>query len=332
MTRRKAILLVLGLSLFIYLISQTGWHQILDQITRLKWNLIPIVLVYLGVYILDTLGWKFSFRQQDHSVSFFHLFWIRLAGEAVNNTTPMGYVGGEPVKAYMLKSFDVSMPESFASLVVAKTTLTLSEILFIVFGLTAVFIELELSLTFKIVMSLMLVLLTVLVILFMFFQQKGMFTFIAKILTRLKIGQDAISKKMEKIKELESHLAEFYKSSKWQFIFSFSFHFLGWLAGILEIYLIIVFLGLPLNMLDALMIETLHQLIRGLAFWVPGNIGTQEGGNFFIFTLFGLGGAVGLSVSLIRRIRELIWAALGWGILVFYKERHQDFDLEIINK
>jgi putative membrane protein len=327
---RQGILLLLGLGLLTYLISQTGWQQILDQITKLKWNLVPIVLVYALVYTFDTLGWKFSFRKQDHPVSFFHLFWIRLAGEAVNNTTPTGYVGGEPVKAYMLKSFNVGMPEGFASLVAAKTTLTLSQILFIVFGLAAAFIKLDLSLTFKIVMTFMLVFLTVMVVLFTFFQQKGLFTSIAKMLSRLKIGQNAISKKMEKIKELEAHLADFYKYSKWQFIFSFSFHFLGWLAGVLEIYLIIIFLGLPLNLLDAFMIETLHQLIRGLAFWVPGNIGTQEGGNFFIFTLFGLSGAVGLSVSLIRRIRELIWAVLGWGILIFYKERHEDFDLKVV--
>lgn len=329
MKKKQAILLILGLALLIYLVAQTGWHQIWDQITRLKWNLIPIVLVYALVYTFDTLGWKFSFRKQYPTVSFFNLFWIRLAGEAVNNTTPTGYVGGEPVKAYMLRSFDVSTPESFASLVAAKTTLTLSQILFIVFGLAAAFIELDLSLTFKIVMSFMLIFLTVLVLLFMVFQQKGMFTSIAKMLSRLNIGQNAISKRMEKIKELESHLADFYKSSRRQFIFSFSFHFLGWLAGVLEIYLIVLFLELPLNLLDAFMIETLHQLLRGLAFWVPGNIGTQEGGNFFIFTLFGLSGAVGLSVSLIRRIRELIWAVLGWGILILYKGRHKDFDLQI---
>lgn len=329
MKARQFVLLILGLSLFIYLIVETGWQKILSQLTILKWNLIPIVLVYALVYTLDTLGWKFSFRKQKHPVSFFHLFWIRLAGEAVNNTTPTGYVGGEPVKAYMLKSFDVSTPESFASIVVAKTTLTLSEILFIVFGLAAAFIKLELSLSFKIVMTFMLLVLTVLVFLFMFFQQKGLFTLLAKILSYLRIGREGISRRLEKIKELEARLEEFYRSSKKQFILSFAFHLLGWFAGVLEVYLIIIFLGLPLNMLDATMIETLHQLIRGLAFWVPGNIGTQEGGNFFIFTLFGLDGAVGLSVSLIRRIRELLWAALGWGILVFYKERHQDFSLEI---
>jgi phosphatidylglycerophosphate synthase len=43
----------------------------------------------------------------------------------------------------------------------------------------------------------------------------------------------------------------------------------------------------------------------------PGNIGTYEGGTMLIGKMFGLSGATGLALGLSRRLRSLIWAAVG---------------------
>jgi hypothetical protein len=44
---------------------------------------------------------------------------------------------------------------------------------------------------------------------------------------------------------------------------------------------------------------------------IPGSIGALEGGNVAIFAAFGLGGGVGLSYTLVRRLREITWAVVG---------------------
>jgi putative membrane protein len=316
MKLRQWVLLIFGISLFTYLIAEVGWQQIINEIFKLQWKILPLILIYALVYSFDTLGWSFGFKPQTHQASFINLFWIRVAGEAVNNTTPTGYMGGEPVKAFLLKRHGISIPESLASLVIAKTTLTLSQILFVLIGLGLAFIKLQISSALRNGIIVGLGLLTLIVLLFLFFQGKGLFSAMARGLIRLKIATKFLMSKMDKIKELEFHISDFYRKCKGRFLLSFLFHFLGWLAGILEIYFILKFLGIPLVFSDAFMIEALHQLVRGLAFMIPANIGTQEGGNVFIFALFGLGAVLGLSVSLIRRIRELVWAGLGWGILL----------------
>ncbi len=318
---KQSLLLSIGLGIFIYLIHRVGWSTIAMQFHMLHWKFLILFLVYALVYALDTLGWKFSFKTNVCPVSFWRLYWVRVAGEAVNNTTPTGYMGGEPVKASLLKRDGLSTPESLASLVVAKTTMTLSEILFIVIGLIFAFVNFPIPFHLRLALILVLVLLTVLVLLFLFFQDKGLFSGIAKGLMHLNVGKSFFSKIMHRIHELELHIAHFYGKDKKRFMLSFFFHFLGWWAGVLEIYLILYFLHIPFNFQDALIIETLHQMIRGLAFIVPANIGTQEGGSFFIFTLLGFNSALGVSVSLIRRIRELSWAAIGWGLLIFWKTR-----------
>ncbi|MBI1870704.1 MAG: flippase-like domain-containing protein [Chlamydiae bacterium] len=316
MKLRQKLLLALGVSLFVYFTTRAGWHAILNEICKLKWNFIPLLTVYGFVNCWDTLGWRFAFHPRVCCVNFFRLFWIRIAGEAVNNTTPTGYVGGEPVKAMLLKPYGISMTESMSSLVIAKTTMALSQLLFVVIGLVFAYNRLDISNALRGVVLACFGLLIILVFLFLFLQSRGLFSGSAKFFIHLKIGRTFLTNIMHKIVEMESLMMTFYKEYKIRFLISFFFHFLGWLAGIFEIFLIVHWLKLPLDLGDALMIEALHQLIRGLAFMVPANLGTQEGGNLFIFTSLGFGGALGLSVSLIRRVRELFWSGLGWVIIM----------------
>jgi hypothetical protein len=51
--------------------------------------------------------------------------------------------------------------------------------------------------------------------------------------------------------------------------------------------------------------------VKFASFMIPNSLGALEGGNVAIFAAFGLGGGVGLSYTLVRRMREATWAALG---------------------
>ena len=89
--------------------------------------------------------------------------------------------------------------------------------------------------------------------------------------------------------------------------------------GVVEIYLILWFLGVPVSVHRALTVEVLSVAIDGMLFFVPAKAGTQEGGKVLIFTILGLDPAKGLALGIVRRIRELTWASIGLLIL----SRHQ---------
>src|SRR4029453_18334975 len=71
-------------------------------------------------------GWRAAFPRRRPR--FRLLFPVRLAGEAVNETTPTGTMGGEALKAYLLARLGAGVPveESLVSVVVAKTALVAS--------------------------------------------------------------------------------------------------------------------------------------------------------------------------------------------------------------
>ena len=78
----------------------------------------------------------------------------------------------------------------------------------------------------------------------------------------------------------------------------------GWVAGSGEIYFFLLFLGHPVSLADAFVLEALAQALASAAFVVPGALGVQEG--FMLFgQLLGLGPDTALALALARRVRDL---------------------------
>ena len=91
-------------------------------------------------------------------------------------------------------------------------------------------------------------------------------------------------------------------------------HLVGWLVNVAELWLACHFLGLraPLGVVFAG--EALGVLFDGLFFFVPMRIGAAEGGRVFVFRLLGFSAGVGLTLGLVRRMRELAWTVAGLSI------------------
>ncbi len=61
----------------------------------------------------------------------------------------------------------------------------------------------------------------------------------------------------------------------------------GWIVGTGEVWLILSLLGHPVSWVEALLLESLGQAIRGAAFAIPGSLGAQEGGYLLLAPLVG---------------------------------------------
>ena len=85
--------------------------------------------------------------------------------------------------------------------------------------------------------------------------------------------------------------------------------------GAAEIYLILHRVGGAVDWQTAVSLETGSVLIDGILFFVPAKAGTQEGGKVLLFAALGLNPARGLTLGIVRRIRELAYAGLGLVVL-----------------
>jgi len=55
--------------------------------------------------------------------------------------------------------------------------------------------------------------------------------------------------------------------------------------------------------------------VRAASFMIPASLGIQEGGTIVLFTSLGLPANAAMAFSLLRRIRELGWLAIGFLLL-----------------
>ncbi|MDP3955267.1 MAG: lysylphosphatidylglycerol synthase domain-containing protein, partial [bacterium] len=148
---------------------------------------------------------------------------------------------------------------------------------------------------------------------FVFVQLQGAAGRGGRLLARFGMGPG--ERGQERLAGLDRALATFYRQHRRRLVAAVLLHFMAWTAGSLEIYLVLSFLGLPISLPAAVAIEAFGTAIKFASFMIPASLGALEGGNVAIFAAFGLGGASGLSYTLIRRLREAAWIVVGLAAL-----------------
>jgi putative membrane protein len=310
----RALLLLAGIGLAAYVVYEIGLAPVWAAVRTLSWRLaIVLVFPYSLSTTLDTVGWRFTFHPRP--APFVPSWLARIAGEAVNATTPTASVGGEPVKAFLLRRW-VPLPQGLASVVLDKTTMVMAQGAFLVVGLTLATLVVAASPAIVRAMSGLLVVEALAVGGFVLAQLAGMAGRGGRLLARFGFSPGATGQ--EKLDGLDRSLAGFYRERPRRLIAAVFFHLLSYLAGSLEIYLVLNFLGLPVSLVTAVVMESFGSAVKFASFMVPASLGALEGGNVAIFAAFGLGGGVGLAYTLIRRLREATWALAGfmaWTVL-----------------
>jgi uncharacterized membrane protein YbhN (UPF0104 family) len=310
----RILLFVGGAALFGLLLFQIGPAALTTALSGLSWRIVIIlVFPFVLVTIFDTLGWRYAFRWDRAPLR--TLLWARLAGEAFNATTPTASVGGEAIKAWLLRP-QVPLTESLPSVVIAKTTITISQALFLVFGLLVGWLVAWPLLAGSALLKAMAWLLLFEVIGvggFVLVQLFGVGS-VSRILDRLGLGLSPGRHGV--VGDLDTALAGFYRRAPGRMVLSTGCHFLGWMFSALEAYVILHALGFSVSLATATMIEAFGTGVRFASFMIPGHLGALEGGHVLIFEALGLGAPTGLAFSLVRRVRELAWTAVGFVALL----------------
>lgn len=90
-------------------------------------------------------------------------------------------------------------------------------------------------------------------------------------------------------------------------------HLLAWAMGGIQVWLSARALGFPLNLFDAIVLESAAYAVRAILFLIPAGIGVQEAGFIMAGLAFGLTAEQALALSLVLRLRD---ALLGVPVLL----------------
>ncbi|HKY73299.1 MAG TPA: lysylphosphatidylglycerol synthase transmembrane domain-containing protein [Nitrospira sp.] len=311
----RYLLLGFGLLTLTLLIWHIGPERIIEAAAHVGPSALLVILIpSLIMYVFEAYGWRLTLAFAAKKIAFWKILAIRTAGEVVNMTTPTAYVGGEPLKAYLLQRYHIPMVEGLASVVIAKTIMTLAQVVFILVGIALAFWILGSSGSSSQIAAAGLLTAGLLffgVAAFIFVQKRGLFIWVLDMLRRFGLRIAFLEAQEERLRSLDATILDFYTQHRSAFYASTGLYLLGWLAEALEVYVIIFYLGEPANILSAISIGALAVFIKGGTFFIPGSLGAQDGGNLLLLKAFGYSDVTGITFALLRRFRELVWIGVG---------------------
>jgi uncharacterized membrane protein YbhN (UPF0104 family) len=309
MRATKSIFLVLGIVLVGILVYRVGADPILETFRRLAWwQFLLVCLPYGLVMVADTLGWRFAFASDR--APFGRLFGARLAGEALNVVTAVGAIGGEAAKAWLVRR-DVGYAESVPSVIIAKTTITMAQALFLLIGLVVAWVALPAGGADLLRGMLWLLGVEVLAVGgFLAAQLSGLVARGGRVLKAFGVLADATH-----AETLDRALRDYYRTRWRRLTLSLGFHLVGWMLGVLEALVVLWALQVEVSVAVAMVVEALGSGVRFATFLVPASLGPLEAANAAAFGALGFGAGAGLAFSLARRARQAVWIVVGLAVL-----------------
>lgn len=292
-----------GLGIVILLVRRHGLVEIAAAIAVAGWAVFAIAAFRFVILAADAVAWR-QLLPPERAVSLLRLMWARWIGESVNDLLPTAKVGGELLRGWLAHR-RLGLPGAMAgaSVVVDLTAIVAMQVLFTLLGLALLLLHGADDSSIKSAL-IGVGLLVGLFAAFLLAQGVGVLVLFERLAKTVmaRLGWTAVASDGE---TLDAARREIYGRRR-RLLACAILHFLAWAGGTVEIWLGLWALGHPVPLRDALMLESLIQAVRGAAFFMPGALGVQESGLILLGAVIGLGPEVALSLSLIKRLRELL--------------------------
>lgn len=301
-----------GVALFTALLVHEGVGEVVAALAVGGWGLLGVALFHLGPMLADAVGWRALLPAVRRPAVSTMLF-ARWVGESVNGLLPAMQIGGNIAKARVLLRRGVPGVTSGASVVVDVTLVMLTQIAFTMTGLILLLLHVggrTVAPTAAVGLGLSVLALAG----FVAAQRMGIFARGARAVSRLR-GRARLDGLVDDAAALDAAVTALYAERR-RLVVAAAWHLASWAIGVGEVWLALQLLGHPVDLLSAIILESLGQAVRGAAFAVPAALGVQEGGFLLLGAALGIAPDTALALSLTKRVREL---ALGLPGLVAWQ-------------
>jgi putative membrane protein len=294
--------LFVGVAILIWLVAWQGVTEIADLLIRSGWSLLLVPLIWAPTLLMTTTSWQLLFPSHQ-APNFRNAFLAQWMGRAVNTLLPVATIGGEIVKARLVILWGSDAKRTTAATLVDKTVQVVTTILW---GLTGVALLAWTALDDTLVVwgLVGMVILTAGTAGFIAVQRAGIFGLTTRVAHKLT-DWDRLGGITAAAGAIDACVVDTYRRHGRLAAAA------AWRLGALilqsgEVWLAAMLLGYPVSIAEALLIKSLTSTLSDVAFVIPNSYGVQEGAFIVMGGLVGWPPDVGLAVSLVLRIRELV--------------------------
>lgn len=311
-------LLLLGAVLLGVIIQQTDLEQVWEALQQVGWAGVLILLgLHLVAFLLDTATWYLTLPSARFEPKWILRLWkSMMVGDAFNVVTPLGSLGGEPIKVALIrKHCGIGYREGTASLILAQTLVNVALVAILLVGLLLMLTSASLPPTYAFAAALGMIVFSLAIFAFFMVQRTKLISRAGGWVGRGKFGKRAW-RVLQVIHEVEDRLIAFYTDTPGRLALALVTSLLHWIVLIFSAYVALHFLGQSVTFTEAWMLTAVVVLVRSALFLIPAGLGPQDG-TFVVITAALTGSpAVGLALALLARFREVVWViwglAIGW--------------------
>ena len=309
--------------------------ELWDHLCHAGYWLIPIIGIWVVVYWLNALAWQSMIEGNiggKAPVSFWRIYRLTITGYALNYATPVGGLGGEPYRIMEL-SKDIDNQHATSSVILYAMMHFFAHFwfwfisIFIYLGLVMIG-DLPISPAIGIILGIIVVFCLTAFYIISRGYKNGLVKYVLGVLSRIP-GMKRWTLKFwarhsESIKNIDEQIAALYAQDTKAFYKSLVLEYLSRVVQSSEVMFMLLLFGidcggglggLTLTFLHSILIVSFTTLFANLIGFLPMQIGVQEGGFVLSIAALGLSAALGIFVSIICRVREIIWIIIGIGLM-----------------
>ncbi len=294
---------LLGLALLIGLFVHADLGAMLRTWEVAGWRLLWLVPYRAGYFLLYAIGWRALLRESDPEsrASFGYVYWVTTVRDAIDRLLPVASVGGGVAAVRLMRWRTLPTTPVVASVIV-EILLTL----FVVYIFTAIGLVLllhghtvgvpldEIALAFIASLLFPIVLIVVL--------RRGAIFQRLHGLLRPIVGKRLLAEGAE---SLDAELQAALRRTRTLAVAG-STQLLAFISASFEVWFALRLFGHPVGAETAVILESLTQAVRYVAFIVPAGVGIQEVAFVAFGHLLGVSTDMALSVSMAKRLREIL--------------------------
>ncbi len=303
---------LLGLGLLGYLILRSGPGAVWRQLQTVGWGFALVILLGGFAQLAKTYAWRQAFTCDISGLSWFRSFVAQLISDGIGQFGVAGKVVGEGTRISLLGRA-VPLSNALSAGAIDGALHIFTAVLVTVSGISATLLLAPLSGRWRVYAVLLVAVLISAVILAAVSVRNRwqLVGYATRAIGRLPRLREWVSGKQPIIDSAEDNLLSFRDEAPAAFWATLIFNLLWHLLAILEVYIILRFMGARIALGGAFIVEALTKVINLVGAFNPGNFGTYEGGNMLIAKIFGVTGTAGLTLALCRRARTAFWAGVG---------------------
>ena len=319
-----------------------SFAELWQHLCQAGYWLIPIIGVWVIIYAINAWAWMqtlprplpahYSPPSQGGGgggpLSFWRIYRLTITGYALNYATPVGGLGGEPYRVMELAK-DIGTERATSSVILYAMMHFLAHFLL---WFSTIFLYLALAaigdLPLTPVIGVVFAAIIVFCLTAFYVLAKGykngvavtIFGWLGKMPGLRGWATRFQTSHAEQLRHVDEQIVALHQQDKRAFYSSLALEYLARIVQALEILFMLLlfgvdcgggFWGITLTFLHSILILSLTTLMANLLGFLPMQLGVQEGGFVVSIAAMGLSAALGIFVSIICRVREIIWIAIG---------------------